>query len=95
MNKAELIDAIAARTGTTKTATGQALAAVIDAIAEALCRGEGEAVALIGCGAFHVKERAERRGRNPKTGEAMTIPAQHVVTFKSGRTLKDEVNASA
>ena len=53
----------------------------------------GDSVALIGFGAFEVKERAERTGRNPQTGETITIAASKTPTFKAGKNLKDAVNA--
>lgn len=91
MNKSELIDAIAAQADLSKADAGRALDATIQAITGAL--QEGDSVALVGFGTFSVKQRAEREGRNPKTGEAITIPAATVPGFKAGKALKDAVNS--
>ena len=53
---------------------------------------EGDSVALVGFGTFEVKERAERKGRNPQTGEEITIKAAKIPSFKAGKSLKDAVN---
>ncbi len=90
MNKSELIDAIAERADISKAAAGRALDATLDAITGAL--KEGEQVTLIGFGTFLVRERASRVGRNPRTGEAMTIAAAKTPAFKAGKALKDAVN---
>ena len=63
--------------------------AVLDAVTEALA--DGEKVALVGFGTFEVKERAARTGKNPRTGEAIEIPASKVPSFKAGATLKNAV----
>lgn len=89
MNKSELIATIAESTLLSKADAGRALDATIDAIQSAL--GRGESVSLIGFGTFAVKERAERTGRNPATGAAITISASKVPGFKAGQTLKDAV----
>jgi len=91
VNKSELIDAIAAQADLSKADAGRALDATIQAITGAL--QEGDSVALVGFGTFSVKQRAEREGRNPKTGEAITIPAATVPGFKAGKALKDAVNS--
>lgn len=91
MNKSELIDAIAAQADLSKADAGRALDATIQAITGAL--KEGDSVALVGFGTFSVKQRAEREGRNPKTGEAITIAAATVPGFKAGKALKDAVNS--
>ncbi len=90
MNKSELIDAIAERADISKAAAGRALDAALDAITGAL--KEGDQVTLIGFGTFLVRERASRVGRNPRTGEAMTIAAAKIPSFKAGKALKDAVN---
>jgi len=90
VNKSELIDAIAERADISKAAAGRALDATLDAITGAL--KEGEQVTLIGFGTFLVRERASRVGRNPRTGEAMTIAAAKTPAFKAGKALKDAVN---
>lgn len=89
MNKAELINAAAERAGLSKKDTENILNAVIDVISEALV--EGDKVQLVGFGAFEVKDRAARTGRNPKTKEPIEIPASRVPVFKPGRALKDAV----
>ncbi|MCI8538696.1 MAG: HU family DNA-binding protein [Oscillospiraceae bacterium] len=89
MNKAELINAAAEKTGLSKKDTENILNAVIDVISEALV--EGDKVQLVGFGAFEVKDRAARTGRNPKTKEPIEIPASRVPVFKPGRALKDAV----
>jgi len=90
VNKSELIDAIAERADISKAAAGRALDATLDAITGAL--KEGDQVTLIGFGTFLVRERASRVGRNPRTGEAMTIAAAKTPAFKAGKALKDAVN---
>lgn len=90
MNKSELIDAIAAQADLSKADAGRALDATLQAITGAL--QEGDSVALVGFGTFSVKQRAEREGRNPKTGEAITIAAATVPGFKAGKALRDAVN---
>ena len=91
MNKSELITAIAQRANLSKADTGRALNGLLKAI-EATLKA-GDSVALIGFGTFEVKERAERAGRNPQTGEAITIAASKTPAFKAGKNLKDAVNA--
>ncbi len=90
MNKSELIDAIADSAELTKADAGRALDAVVKVITDALSKGES--VSLIGFGTFSVKERAERKGRNPQTGEEITIKAAKIPSFKAGKSLKDSVN---
>jgi len=89
MNKSELINAIAERANLTKADAARALDAFIDAVADTL--KQGESVTLIGFGTFTVKERKERQGRNPRTGEPMVIKAAKIPAFKPGKTLKDAV----
>ena len=89
MNKAELIDAIATHANLTKVDAGRALDGIISSIGGAL--KSGDSVALVGFGTFEVKERAERKGRNPQTGAEITIAAAKVPGFKSGKSLKDAV----
>jgi len=90
MNKAELIEAMADAADITKAAAGKALDGMVDAILDALKKGEN--VSLVGFGTFAVRERAARSGRNPKTGEEITIGASRVPAFKAGKALKDAVN---
>ncbi len=89
MNKSELIDALAAKTDTTKAAAGQAIEALIDIITAEVAKGED--VTLIGFGTFKASQREARTGRNPKTGEALTIAATTVPTFKAGAGFKAAV----
>lgn len=86
----DLKSAIAARSGLTKAETDQALSAFSEHLKTAL--GQGEKVSLPGIGQFEVAERAARQGRNPRTGEVISIPASKAVKFKAGKTLKDAVN---
>lgn len=90
MNKSELIDAIAAASQLTKVDAGRALDGFIKSVEDAL--KNGESVALVGFGTFEVKERSERKGRNPQTGEEITIKAAKMPSFKAGKSLKDAVN---
>jgi len=89
MNKADLINAVTEKAGLSKKDTEIVINAAIDAITDAL--KEGEKVQLVGFGAFEVKARAERIGRNPKTKEQIKIPASKVPVFKAGKALKDAV----
>lgn len=90
MNKAELISAVAMKADVSKKDAEAVLTAALDTITEALA--EGEKVQLVGFGSFELKKRAARLGRNPKTKEAIEIPASVVPTFKAGKALKDAVN---
>ena len=87
MNKSELIALTAERTGLTKKDTDRVLNAALDAIIAAI--GEHEKVQLTGFGTFEVKERDARIGRNPRTKEAIDIPATFVPSFKPSKALKD------
>ena len=89
MNKSELIDAIAQSAGLTKADAGRALDGFIGAVEGAL--KAGDSVTLVGFGTFSVKERGERKGRNPQTGEEITIKAARMPAFKVGKSLKDAV----
>ena len=90
MNKTELISVIAEKSGLSKKDSEKALTAAVDAIAEALVAGEK--VQLVGFGAFEVKTRAARTGRNPKTNATIEIPASKIPQFKAGKALKDAVS---
>ena len=90
MNKAELIAAIAAKTGDTKKGAEASVNAFVDVITEALI--EGDKVQLVGFGSFEVRKRAARKGRNPQTKEEIKIPASKAPVFKAGKALKDLVN---
>ena len=89
MNKAELIAAVAEKAGLSKKDSEAAVTAALDAITAAL--EAGDKVQLVGFGSFEVKSRAARTGRNPKTKEAIEIPASKVPVFKAGKVLKDIV----
>ena len=91
MNKAELVSAIAEKTGLTKKDSEKALKAFIDVVTDELKKGEK--IQLVGFGNFEVSERAAREGRNPQTGETMTIAASKAPKFKAGKALKDAINA--
>ncbi len=90
MNKAELIEAIADAADLTKADAGRALDGLVNAITNAL--RDGDTVSLVGFGSFLVKERAARQGRNPQTGNAITIAAAKIPSFKAGKALKDAVH---
>ncbi|HET9843725.1 MAG TPA: HU family DNA-binding protein [Gammaproteobacteria bacterium] len=92
-NKAALIEWMAQSSDISKTAATKALNAVIDGITQAL--REGNSVAILGFGTFMVKTRAERTGRNPKTGEPIKIAAANIPSFKAGKALKDAVNSGS
>lgn len=89
MPKTELIDKLAKESGNTKAQAERYLTALYSVITAALVAGDN--VAIPGIGKFEVKERAERKGRNPSTGESVIIPASKAVTFKATKTLKDAV----
>lgn len=90
MNKADLIAAIAAKTGETKKSAEASVNAFVDVITESLVKGDK--VQLVGFGSFEVRKRAARKGRNPQTKEEIKIPACTVPAFKAGKALKDKVN---
>lgn len=90
MNKTELISAVAEKTSASKKEAEKFVNATFDAIKDALAKGDK--VALVGLGNFEVKERAEREGKNPQTGEKIKIAACKVPSFKAGKALKDAVN---
>ena len=91
MNKTELIAAVAEKAEISKKDAEKAIKAFTDAVAEELVNG-GK-VQLVGFGTFEVAERAAREGRNPKSGETMTIAASKTPKFKAGKAFKDQVNA--
>jgi DNA-binding protein HU-beta len=87
VNKTDLVDSVAERTGLAKSDAARAVEAVLGVVTETLQRGD--AVAIAGFGTFQAKVRAARTGRNPRTGEAISIPASRVPSFKAGKALKD------
>ena len=91
MNKAELVAAVAEKTGFTKKDAETAINAFLTAVEDSLV--EGEKVQLIGFGTFETRERKSRQGRNPiKPDEIIDIPASKAPVFKAGKALKDAVN---
>jgi DNA-binding protein HU-beta len=90
VNRNDLVDAVSERTGLAKSDAARAVDAVLGAITESLQKGE--AVTLSGFGSFVAKTRAARTGRNPRTGESITIPASRAPAFKAGKGLKDALN---
>lgn len=90
MNKTELVEAIASSTEMTKTDVDKVVTAFVDVVTEALVNGDK--VSLKGFGNFEVRERGERTGRNPRTGETMTIAASKAPAFKASSALKGAVN---
>ena len=91
MNKGELTTKVAEEAGLSKAQAQSAVNAVLDCIQEAL--KDGDKIQLIGFGTFSVQHKPERQGRNPATGEKMTIASKNVVKFKPGAGLADSVNA--
>ena len=90
MNKAELIAAIAAKTGDTKKSAEEAVNAFVSVVTDSLKKGDK--VQLVGFGTFEILQRAARKGRNPQTKEEIKIPASKAPKFKAGKALKDIVN---
>lgn len=89
MNKGELVDEVAKRADVTKKVADAVVSAVTESIMEAV--SEGEKVTLVGFGSFEGRDRKEREGRNPKTGDKMTIPATRVPAFSAGKLFKEKV----
>lgn len=89
MNKADLISRVAEKTDITKKDAEKAVSAVLASIEEAL--SGGEKVQLVGFGTFEIRERAARKGRNPQTGEEISIAATKVPVFKAGKALRESV----
>ncbi len=92
MNRKELIDALATKTGVSKAEADRNIAAIIEIVSGALKKGNN--VQLVGFGTFEVRKRAARTGRNPATGDTNKIQAAKVPAFKAGASLKSEVNGS-
>ena len=90
MNKTELVAAIAEKAELSKKDSEKALKAFIDTVTDELKKGEK--IQLVGFGTFEVQHRAAREGRNPRTGETMTIAASKAPKFKAGKALKDSIN---
>lgn len=90
MTKGDLINKVAESAGLTKVQATAAVSGVLSTIGEAL--KDGDKVALLGFGTFSTGHRAERQGRNPRTGETITIAAKTTIKFKAGKELSDSVN---
>lgn len=90
MNKGELVDKVADKAAVTKKQADAVITAAIDTIMEAVANNEK--VTLVGFGSFEPRERKEREGRNPKTGETMIIPATTVPAFSAGKQFKEKVS---
>ena len=89
MNKAELIAAVAAKANVSQKEAGVVVAAVLDEIKDALKKGDK--VQLVGFGSFEVRAKAARKGKNPRTGEEITIAASKAPAFKAGKAFKDYI----
>ncbi len=89
MTKTELVAKVAKETGMTKAAAKRCIDAAINALVEAL--EKGERTAIPGLGVFNIKERKARKGRNPQTGKVIKIPARKVVAFKPAKSLREKV----
>jgi len=89
MNKAELVEAVSDKTGITKKKTGNVVDAVTETITDTL--SQGEKIILVGFGTFQVRQREERKGINPQTGQTMQIPAKKVPKFRPGKELREIV----
>ncbi|MDD1515257.1 HU family DNA-binding protein [Priestia megaterium] len=89
MNKTELVDAVSTKSELTKQDSKKAVDALFETISNTLA--QEEKIQLVGFGTFEIRERAERTGRNPQTGEGMTIPASKAPAFKPGKELKEAV----
>lgn len=92
MNKKTITEAIHARVGFSKRETGAIIDKALELLKTALV--EGDSVMISGFGKFSVREKRARKGRNPQTGEAITLPARKVATFKVSRVLKERINAA-
>ena len=92
MNKSQIVAAVAAELELPKAKVAAVVNGVVDKIVEAV--SAGETVSITGFGTFSVRERAERQGRNPQTGEALTIQARKAPHFKAGRGFKADVNVA-
>lgn len=90
MNKGDLIDAVAHKTGMSKAQAGEAVSATLSAIEG--CLQMGDKASFVGFGTFSVSRRSAREGRNPASGATIKIPAKNVVKFKAGKALSEAVN---
>jgi DNA-binding protein HU-beta len=92
VNKSELIEAVAEYADLPKTSVSKVLDGILETVSVTLANGEE--IALVGFGTFTVKDRPERQGRNPATGQPMTIAAARVPNFRAGKALKETVNTA-
>ena len=90
MNKSELIAAVAKKTELTKKDTEKVVDALIEAVTDTVAKGQK--VQLIGFGTFERRQRTARAGKNPRTGEAIKIPASYAPAFKAGKAFKEKAN---
>ncbi len=90
MNKADLVNSISEKTGLSKVKSNEVLDAFVESVTESL--RSGEKVTLVNFGTFNTSERGARKGRNPKTGETIEIPAKRVARFKVGTGLSKNIN---
>jgi len=90
MNKADLVNSISEKTGLSKVKSNEVLDAFVESVTESL--RTGEKVTLVNFGTFNTSERGARKGRNPKTGETIEIPAKRVARFKVGTGLSKNIN---
>lgn len=91
MNKSDLISQVSTSTGLSKAKSGEAIDSVLESIKNSLSKGDK--VTLVGFGSFTSTKRKARKGRNPKTGQEITIPEKNVVKFRSGSFLSESVNS--
>ena len=91
MTREELVRGVAEKAEIKKSEASKAVSAIFEIMKESL--GKGEPVQMIGFGSFRVSQRTERKGRNPRTGEGITIPAAKVVKFTAGKALKEAVGS--
>lgn len=89
MTKAELVAKIAGASGITKSQAEKAVAGFVSAVSTSL--SGGDKVTLVGFGTFSVAARSQREGRNPRTGQKITIPASKIAKFKAGKTLSEKI----
>ncbi len=92
MTKADMIEKLAKETGLNKEESSKMVNAVLGILIEALSKGER--IAIPGLGVFNIRERKARKGRNPRTGKEIVIPAKKVVVFSVAKSLKNEINNS-
>lgn len=90
MTTTDLVKEIAVRTGLTQADASKAIKSAVEIVVEELAKGES--VRIVDFGTFNAKEKAERKGHNPRTGEEITIPAHKKVSFSEAKTLREAVN---